>query len=278
MLDEIDAEIDAALAQVPGEKFVYYEPMCGSLSVGLHVIEKYQPALSVIADVSCDIINFFVVLQGHYEAFLRVVRSATAQGIDEDTYYALRDRYNAQADDPVTAAAHFYLLNRACFNGVYRVNGSGRYNVPFGKFRGGGGVCYIQPENYAQLHRAHHLLTASKVVFMCTDVLDFLKRTHLDYPAIVYCDPPYVGTDRSLYHPHVHFSEAKHEQLAGALGSLPDSTHVLLSNSNCEAVRRLYLGWRVRPVHTKRTVSCSVESRGDGFHDVLITRGATQGD
>lgn len=266
-LEALDAHFDS-LGLRPGG-FAYYEPMCGSLAVGLHVIDKYRPSVAHIADCSPDLVNFFVVLRGRYAELASALSRAQGRAQTRDEYYELRRRYNGQADDPVTAAAHFYLLNRSCFNGVYRVNRKGEYNVPFGEPR---------PVQWAQLRRAHEILSSAKVVLECADVEGFLARhaaAHRDSPgdALVYCDPPYLGTDRTLYQPREHFDADKHRRLRALLdGWAERRAHVAANNANRAEVAAIYEGWEARPIRGRRTVGASVASRGDGFHEVLLFR------
>lgn len=268
-LADLDEHLRAL--KLPKRGFAYYEPMCGSLAVGLHVLETYEPSEAHFADASPDLINFFVQLTHHYPRLAARARELVGDGLDEHAYYALRDRLNARADPPAEAAAQFFVLNRACFNGVYRVSRAGRYNVPFGRFRDG--LCKITPSTWAQLHRAHELLARNRVTFECVDVEAFLKR-HAAAPAdsstLLYCDPPYVGC-RDLYQIGHGFDLAKHARLRGAMDAwAARGARVLASNSNCDEVWALYEGWDVTPVVVTRRISARLESRGEGRHDVLM--------
>lgn len=266
------AELDAHFRTLglPRRGFAYYEPMCGSLAAGLHVLDTYEPSEAHFADVSPDLINFFVALTHHYPRLAARARELVGDGLDEHAYYALRDRFNARADPPVEAAAQFFVLNRACFNGVYRVNRAGRYNVPYGRFPDG--LCKVTPAMWAQLHQAHETLSKTKVTFECVDVEAFLSRHAAARGDLLYCDPPYVGAKRDLYHPIAQqFDLAKHARLRGAMDAWAAAgAHVLASNSNCDDVRALYAGWHVTPLVVSRRVSARVESRGEGRHDVLL--------
>lgn len=273
---------------LPRRGFAYYEPMCGSLAVGLHVLEAYEPSEAHFADASPDLINFYVQLTHHYPRLAARARELVGDGLDEHAYYALRDRLNARADPPAEAAAQFFVLNRACFNGVYRVNRAGRYNVPYGRFPDG--LCKITPAMWAQLHRAHELLSKNRVTFECVDVEAFLRRHAAaladspsrpsrpslpSLPSLLYCDPPYVGSHALYHHAGKQFDLAKQARLRRAMDAWAAAgAHVLASNSNCDAVWALYEGWQITPVVVNRRISARVESRGEGRHDVLLCPGA----
>jgi DNA adenine methylase len=254
--------------------------MCGSLTVGLHVMMHYAPGRVVIGDASPDIVNFFKCVRDRYDQFLSLIDT---KDVDEHTYYSIRTRFNAKADDPVTSAAQFYLLNRACFNGVYRVNSKGEFNVPFGRFRHG--VCAtLTPHNRAVLHRCHAVLKSHTVEFVCMDVEAMLRRyakgpategperpaTEGPATAVVYCDPPYLTDSKTdLY--ASGFDEAKHTRLRNILDRCRASgTSVMINNANTDRVRALYASWTIRSLIAERTISADVDSRGVGEHEVLI--------
>lgn len=268
-LEALDAHF-AGLGLQPGG-FVYYEPMCGGLTVGLHILSKYKPSEAYLADASPDIINFFTALRSHHAALAAQIRELAGAGLDEHAYYALRRRFNEKRDCPLEAAAQFYLLNRGCFNGVYRVNGRGEFNVPFGRFRDG--LCVVTPQHWAQLHRAHRVLSSAGVHLECVDVEHFLER-HRDCARrdLLYADPPYVGTDRSLYHPRELFDLDKHRRVLAALGRWRAAgARLVANNANADVVRAMYAGWHITPLTSKRSVSACAESRGEGCHELLLT-------
>lgn len=263
-MDALDARF-AALGLEPGS-FVYLEPMCGSLAVGLHIMERYKPREAHIADASPDIINFFMHLTHHYAPLVACIRGLVGDGLDEHAYYALRARYNGRRDPPLWAAACFYALNRASFNGVYRVNAKGDYNVPFGRFRTG--ACVVSPAMWAQLHRAHTILAGARVSFECVDIEHFLARKSR-MRAVVYIDPPYLGTDRSLYAPSCLFDAAKHARMVALAEEMPHAT-VLVSGPDSPEVRALFQRWASHPVTALRSVGAHVEGRGRADELVFV--------
>lgn len=265
------ADLDAHFASLnlqPGA-FEYHEPMMGSLTVGLHVVAKYRPAFCHLGDASPDIVNFFTVLRCHHAALEAALKSQ-GSSVDEHGYYALRARFNEKRDDPVTSAAAFYLLNRACFNGVYRVNKAGQFNVPFGKFRDG--ACELTVRNWVTLKKAHEVLRDSRVSFACVDVEDYLRRAlpTVQGPCLLYLDPPYVNTDPGLY--ASAFSLPKHERLRDLAGAWRAAGACVAIN-NSPAARDLYetAGWTVRGLVSRRSVGADASTRGEGEHDILAT-------
>ena len=262
-LAALDAHFQT-LGLVPGE-FEYHEPMMGSLVVGLHVMHTYRPAVSYLGDASPDIVNFFTVLKHHHAALVDTLQGMGTP-LDEHGYYALRTRFNEKRDDPVTAAAAFYLLNRGCFNGVCRVNRKGEFNVPFGKFKKHG--VQLTVKNWVALKKAHEVLRDTRVCFECVDVEDYLGRGPPSSPALLYLDPPYVDTDPGLY--VSAFPLAKNERLRDLAGAWRAAgTRVAINNS--PAARHLYdaAAWTVTGLVSYRSMGGSAETRGHGEHDIL---------
>jgi DNA adenine methylase len=273
----LDAHL-GSLGLEPGG-FEYYEPMCGSLSVGLHVMAKYKPREAVVGDASPDIINFFQHVRNAFpalEARIRELQGAT--GLCATRYYDVRHRFNERRDSPLDAAAQFYVLNRACFNGVYRVNGRGEFNVPFGRFRGSG-HSVITEAMWGSLRRAHEVLASVRVRFVCLDVEAFVNRhsPKSSIPSLVYCDPPYIGTDRCLYQPRDHFGIEKHRRLERVWSAWASrGAHIMITQSNAALVRDVFREWVVEEMRGERRVGCKVETRGEGVFDVLIHSTSSQ--
>ena len=259
------ADLDAHFASLdlqPGA-FEYHEPMMGSLTVGLHIMATYRPAFCHLGDASPDIVNFFTVLRCHYDALEAALKSQ-GTSLDEHGYYALRARFNEKRDNPVNSAAAFYLLNRACFNGVYRVNRAGEFNVPFGRFKEG--ACELTVKNWVTLKKAHEVLRDTRVSFTCIDVEDYLRRAMPTVKCLLYLDPPYVNTDRGLY--ASSFSMPKHERLRDLAGAWRAAGACVAIN-NSPAAWDLYAGWTVQGLVCNRSVGADASSRGRGVHDIL---------
>ena len=253
-----------SLDLAPG--FEYYEPMCGGLTVGLHVIRHLRPSVARIADASPDVVNFWTVVRNHYDALESTLKSI-GTSVDEHRFYELRGRLNSHKDDPTTRAAVFYLLQRSCFNGVYRCNCKGEYNVPYGRFKGG--QFDMSPLHWVQLRDAHVTLVSCDVSIECVGVTTFLDRHRGSLGSLgclVYLDPPYLGTTRGLYgndfdtHAHEHLRDlADQWRRVGA--------HVCLNNS--PASRDLYTQWNVRGMMSTRSM-CPTTHQPHQENDILV--------
>jgi DNA adenine methylase len=212
----------------------FVEPFAGGMAAALAA----QPRYAVINDANPDLINLYWRIQ------LGDLRRSPVWTKSPEAYDRVRARFNAlRARDEgwsVEAAACFYVLNKAGYNGLYRVNRRGQFNVPLGRYA----WTALPAVDFTPYHALFQdwLFTAG----------DFAE-TRAPAAALVYVDPPYAGTyDR---YTDGGFSWADQERLAAWCAERPGP--VLLSNADTPAVRALYArhGFEVSAVQGPRRIS-----------------------
>jgi DNA adenine methylase len=176
--------------------------------------------------------------------------------------------------DPVAKAARFIYLNKTCFNGLYRVNADGYFNVPFGNYAR---PEIVSPENLLKVSEflSKKISGRSAVRFM---VGDFAKTTALAKPGdFVYLDPPYdptSGTSSFVNYQQQGFTKLDQQRLRDEMIRLTKiGVPVLLSNSDTSFIRSLYSDrsmFRIEKIQVRRTISASVTSRGS-VGEVLVS-------
>lgn len=233
----------------------YVEPMIG----GGALFFALAPARSMIADVNPELINFYRTIVEDLEG---VVFRYNQWGFDEKTYYELR-QLRFEDIDRVTAAARLLYLNRSCFNGLYRVNRQGQFNVPWGKYK----KPYVIDVERFKI--AREVLRRSRI-----ELADF--RELLDAEAtsgdFIFLDPPYVPISKNAdfkRYTREQFYDADHVSMAQLVERLSErGCDILIANSNHSLVHDLYQGYQIDVVPTRRNVN----SRGDARkgEDVLI--------
>lgn len=187
---------------------------------------------------------------------------------DEAGYYEVRDRFNALcSEDVVEVAACFLYLNRTCFNGLYRENARGAFNVPWGRRLGPMAVDAIG------LRSASARLRCAKLGAMTfEDALEEVRASD-----VVYLDPPYAprsATSRFSSYVAGGFDDAAQVRLRNAFrGLTARGVQALMSNSDTPRVRELYAGWPVVRVNARRSVGATVDSRGVVGELVISTYG-----
>jgi DNA adenine methylase len=215
-----------------------------------------NPATALLSDVNSDLIATYEAVRDEPCALISQLCSlAILHG--QDHYYAVRERYNERSSKSrVERAAQFIYLNKTCFNGLFRVNRKGEFNVPVGR--------YTNP-NIAD---AGALLAASMrlqgIELRCASFERLLDSAG---PGdFVYMDPPYApvsATSNFTTYAKGGFSLADQERLAAVFHELDRrGARLMLSNSDAPLIRELYRGYQTDVVLAPRAVSCDGSGRG----------------
>ena len=244
------------LSRVPKAYGRYIEPFFG----GGALFFALAPEDAVIADSNAEIINLYRKLAEDANA---VIAAMAGHTYDEAHFYAVRAQ-TFGALSPVEAAARTLYLNRSCFNGLYRVNRQGAFNVPFGR--------YENPRlcDAPGLEAAGRALSAATV--LCADYRDVLAK-HARPGDFVYLDPPYLpagGYADFKRYTKEQFREADHRALAAEVWRLADlGCHVLLSNAKHPLVWELYGDFAIEVVPARRNISSRAATRRG--EEVIVT-------
>lgn len=184
-----------------GLPYQYVEPFTGSAAVALYLLDSPTPPTKVIlSDINTDLINLYEVVKSHPQKlldFLQTLQDEYDQLEDKEAkkpyYYAKREEFNLRENNTVKHAGLFMFLNRAGFNGLYRVNSKNQFNVPIGSYK--------QPKFVFEevIHRASELLTNVEMLNTSfEDTLRTAQETNIDnLPTFVYLDPPYKPLSES---------------------------------------------------------------------------------
>jgi DNA adenine methylase len=229
----------------------YFEPFVGSAAVFFAL----RPRAATLSDVNRELVDCYVAVQKHVE---EVVAALGRHEYDPEQYYRVREIDPASLPLAERAARTIYL-NKTGYNGLYRVNRKGRFNVPFGRYTNPG---FRHPDSLENLRACSRALRRVKL-----DVRDFGDVVrHARAGDFVYFDPPYVPvSETSAFTSYVPggFGAAEQERLADVVRRLSDrGVRVMLSNSDTPAVRALYRGFRIETVHASRSINSKVDRRG----------------
>lgn len=209
----------------------YWEPFLGSAALFFAI----APKKAVLSDVNADLIHCYQAIKENPDRVSDHLRKYASR-TSEDYYYKARDKFN-KAIGSREQAARFIFLNRTNFNGIYRVNTSGHYNVPYG---------HKDPPplpTRKELQKASDLLKAASLhKSSYKTVLAFKRIKSKDF---VYLDPPYVPyRDDTAYFTHYtdsRFDLAEHKALAKVAKQLSaKGCFVMISSAEKKAVRKLY--------------------------------------
>ncbi len=244
------------LPKVPSSYGRYIEPFFG----GGAMFFALQPEQAIIADSNPELINLYRQVANHVDD---VICQLKKYENTQEMFYAVRGQDWTMLPE-AEAAARTIFLNKTCFNGLYRVNKKGQFNVPFGKYKNPK-IC-----DEEGLKAASAALKKAEIV--CGDYLLVLE--HYAQPGdFVFLDPPYLPiseySDFKRYTKE-QFYEEDHVELAKMVKTLHErGCHVILTNSNHPLVHELYAPFTIDVIQTKRHISCNGSTRKG--EDVIVT-------
>ncbi len=254
------------LARVPDSFKNYYEPFLGggALFFALKNLGKLDlrgggGGRTFLSDVNFDLINTYQVIQRDPEPLIAKLR-IHAEKHSKAHYYQVRSQHDL--DDRIAIAARFIYLNKTCFNGLWRVNSKGEFNVPMGSAVKPA-IC--QADNLRACHIALQSVLVRKQSFEALDALD---------GDFVYMDPPYHPLDGGSFTDYSKSGFATAEQIAlrDFCVELTDKgALIMLSNSDTPFVRDLYAGcaFKIERVKAPRMVNSNASARGP-VNELLI--------
>ncbi len=240
--------LNRLLPHIPTHFNKYIEPFVG----GGALFFALKPKSAVIADSNPELINLYQVVANQVEDVLEILKGFKT---DKESFYQVRAQDTRFLSD-VERAARTFFLNRTCFNGLYRVNRNGRFNVPYGDNKN---PRVYQPK---ELRAASELLR--QPVILCSDYKKVLS-TYAEEGDFVFLDPPYLPVSKYAdfkRYTKEQFYEEDHIELAAEVKRLHElGCHVLLTNSNHPLVYDLYQGFKIEVYQTRRNISKNTKKR-----------------
>jgi DNA adenine methylase len=237
----------------------YIEPFVGGGALFFYLYRKGRLAgrPAILLDNLEELINCYQVIRNQVEMLLKELKTHDNRKLNSDYFYEVRDwdRQPGYAQrSAVQRAARFIFLNHTCYNGLYRVNRRGQFNVPVGRHRN---------PTIRNVQNLRAVGDALQGVSLLVD--DFERCLELARPGdFVYLDPPYQplsDTASFTSYTSTDFGAGDQQRLAVLFRQLDHlGCQVMLSNSSTDLIRELYDGYDQIPVHATRAIS----SRGDG--------------
>jgi DNA adenine methylase len=231
----------------------YYEPFAGGAAVFFALAAQNKFERARLSDKNEDLIRVYSELRDDAHAVIRELQKLCELGEGEEVYYRVR---SAHFKKPAARAARLIYLNRTGYNGLYRVNRSGGFNVPYGRYK-----------NPRILDESRLLAAADALQGIELFVEDFqesCKRARRG--DFVYFDPPYLPVSKTANFAEYHseaFALPEHERLAKTFARLTKKgVSVLLSNSDTPETRALYANFETHTVLAKRAINSDATRRG----------------
>ncbi len=244
-------------AYCPQDMGRYIEPFAGSACLFFHL----EPAKAIIGDLNWELVVTMRALQ--HDAWL-VLEHLRILPVGKTAYYFIRSM-NPRTLPEASMAARFLYLNHYCFNGLYRTNTNGRFNVPYGPPKN------AAPIDETLIMRSAAMLKQARILlgdFEAT--VSYARRNDF-----VYLDPPYAVTSRRIFREYLpgSFSSKDLGRLGEVLTRLDDvGAAFLITYADSPEARRLLARWSPRRIVTQRNFAGFVGSRRASYELVASNR------
>ncbi|MDE1818864.1 MAG: DNA adenine methylase [Thaumarchaeota archaeon] len=251
---------------IPNKFERYFEPFLGGGAVFFSLVAKERKAKWFISDLNSDLALSYVTIRDRVkELVLSLENHAANYSKNQSSYY-----YKVRESNPkneIDKVSRLIFLNKTCFNGLYRVNSKGKFNVPVGR--------YVNPNivNKENLFEVSRVLQSKDISIKCQDFEDALKGVGNE--DFVYLDPPYqpVSTTASFTsYTDSDFDFSDQERLYAKFKALDKKgVKVLLSNSRSDEIIELFNEFSdgVIEIHANRFIN-SVSQKRTGHTELLI--------
>lgn len=235
----------------------YFEPFLGGGAVFFHLASKNSNLESYLSDANFELINCYQAVKERPTELLALLENMRN---DKHFFYKVRAQDITKMSETERAARLIYL-NKTCFNGLYRVNRKGQFNVPFGKYKN------PRIADYDGLARASALLERASLISGPFDAIA-VKAKKGDF---VYFDPPYQPLSKTANftsYTLTNFGMADQERLVALVGRLTEEgVKVMVSNSDTPELRAMYEGLGLSSIHittvqAARAINCHGDKRG----------------
>jgi DNA adenine methylase len=265
----------------------YIEPFLGSGAVFFDIVQKYQIESAYLYDINEELIIAYRVIRKDPHALIEFLDRYSNQykgmteGEKKKLFYEVRDNFNQQrfqinynkySENWIPRTAQLIFLNKTCYNGLFRLNREGKFNVPFGKYKS---PRILDDENIMRVSKILQIAQVSSGTFQNCE-------RNVDEYSFVYFDPPYRPISRTssfTSYAKFNFGDDRQKELAALFNKLNVKYHprLMLSNSdpvngdpNDKFFENLYEGFFIRKVSANRMINSDPTNRGF-INELLIT-------
>ena len=258
------------VAMFPQKFNNYFEPFVGGGALFYEVIQKFGVKSSYINDINKKLITTYKQIQRNPQKLINSLKVIEFEykkltTIEQEKYYYLiRTKFNEMALDNITISAYLIFLNKTCFNGMYRENSRGQYNIPFGDQKN---PTICDKENILSVSECLKNTIITNTSF--EDSLDKCRKGDL-----IYFDPPYYPintTSNFTAYSKSSFGEKEQIKLKDVFADLDSrGCFVMLSNSYTPFINNLYEEYHINNRYAARSINSKGEKRGK-IMEVVVT-------
>ena len=235
--------LDHLKKRIPKEYSNYYEVFLG----GGALFFEIQPKTAILSDINDKLILTYKAIKQDVDSVIKELKKHEKNN-SKEYFYKMRDKFNKEKE-LIKLASLFIYLNKTCFNGLYRVNQSGWFNVPYGQY------------NNPRIADEKNLRNVSELLKKVKLNNKSFNQTKIQSRSFYYLDPPYHQTFDQ--YDENQFNLSDHEKLRDFCKSLDkNQAFFMLSNSDTKEIRKLYKDFNVETIEANKSVSCKVNGRG----------------
>lgn len=243
--------LDILVKESPDKFNNYYEPFLGGGALYFKLWSNDKIKKAFLNDSNAELVNTYKVIQKRVGELVEELKTSKYKN-NSTNYYEIRSK---KLEDNIERAARFIYLNKTAYNGLYRVNSNGGFNVPYGKYSNP----KILDEDNLQL--VNESLKNAKIT--CGDFKDIFSKTKKkDY---AYFDPPYHPLTNGSFTKYTKndFTSKDQERLQKCFTSLTKKkVYTMLSNSDTNYIQELYKNHIISKVYATRQINCKADKRG----------------
>ena len=243
----------------------YLEPFLGGGAVMFDLLAKRSNLKCNVSDLNSDLVLAYVTIRDRISRLIESLENHSKNYHKDSTryYYEVRDQ---EPKNQIEKVSRLLFLNKTCFNGLYRVNSKGKFNVPMGRYTNPN---IVNKENLEIVSKA---LQTEKIKISCRDFSSIIKDAKKG--DFVYFDPPYQpvsDTANFTSYTHRDFTEDDLERLADLANQLNSKgCNVMLSNSNSKTVKKMFSsGWKIKEIKANRAINSNSQKR-TGHKEIII--------
>ena len=256
---------------MPQHFTTYIEPFVGGGGMLFQVLE-YYPGIKncYVNDLNSDLINCYTSVRDNPDELISLLATiekdyikSEQEGRRKEFYYKMRELYNSGNISGIENAGLFIFLNKSGYNGLYRVNSKGQFNVPCG-------YKYKKIYNEERIYSCSEAL--QKVKLYNFDFRKFIEimKPNIDREALIYLDPPYMDTFTG--YTADAFNDIFQSELKLCCYAIDQKNGMfLLSNSNSEFIKELYKQYRINYIETKYLINGDPLERKNKIKEILIS-------
>ena len=258
----------------------YVEPFVGGGAVLIDILQKYDVEEAYAFDINKDLINCYNVIKQDVETLIEKLNEKEKEFLNiglenrQEYFYKIRSEYNSYKIEDnldVKRASEFIFLNRTCFNGLYRVNKAGKFNVPAGNYKN---PTICDSDNLRDLSTL-----IQNVEFIYGDYKKSME--YVTENTFVYFDPPYRPlnvTSAFTSYTKEDFNDENQKELAQFYRELNErNAKLMLSNSNPKNTNKedhffdnIYQGFNIDEIYASRMINANSKGRGK-ISEILVT-------